>query len=597
MKGSARHLPAALVGLALGVLAIGPGLMPGYVLSYDMVFVPEPRFTPMTFGVTGTLPRNVPSDAFVTALSTVLPGDVAQKSILLSIFVMACVSAGSLVPTDHMLPRLVAGVCYAWNPFVAERLLIGQWALLLGYAALPWVVSAAARVAGRGGGWRLTCALAPAAIGGFAAMAISGGTALIVAAVAPPEAGGSRLRARAAALLRTAGVLLVLALPWLVTGWFRPAGVPADETGVDAFAARADTPFGAVGSLLLLGGAWNRETVPPGYGAAVSATVWLLVVLAALACYALWARTSSDRTPWARGLAAAGAAGLVLAALGAVAPGPLKVLIRLWPGFAVLRDGQQYVAPLAVVIAVGLALPVAGVVGRLRPHGPSEALGSPRPSGLLGGFLVALPLVLLPSLAWGAGGRLQAVDYPDEWRRAREIITSDRVPGDVVVLPWSQHRSRSWNRGRTVLDPWPRLLTRRVIVNDAVRVGTMTIPAEDPKARRIDGVLRSAGPITGALRGAGVRYVVLDAEAGDARTAGRLAGAERVLDRPGLVIFRIANPQVTPERATPVWAVWVAWAVAVGTLGIAAFVCSIRVSGSTLFTPSPLARSSSRRAP
>ena len=39
-----------------------------------------------------------------------------------------------------MLARLAAGVCYAWNPFVAERLLIGQWALLLGYAGLPWVI-------------------------------------------------------------------------------------------------------------------------------------------------------------------------------------------------------------------------------------------------------------------------------------------------------------------------------------------------------------------------------------------------------------------------------------------------------------------------
>lgn len=625
MSGRARHLVPAAAGLVLGMLAIGPGLMPGFVLSYDMVFVPDPRFTAMTFGGTGTVPRHVPSDAFVTALATVLPADLVQKSILLSIFVMACVSAASLVPVDHLLPRLVAGVCYAWNPFVAERLLIGQWALLLGYAALPWVVAAAARTAREateareartarsgGRGWpglappcALVCALVPAAIGGFAAMAVSGLTALTVAVAAPAAGRGARVRAAG----RTAVVLVLLSLPWLVTGWLRPSGVPADPAGVDAFAARADTPFGSLGSLLLLGGIWNGETVPPGYGAAVTATAWLLVVLAALGAYALWTRQGRSgefARPWAGGLAVAAVAGLAAAWSGAAAPGVLRSLIRWWPGFSVLRDGQQYVAPLAVAVAVGLGLLAAGVVR-----------GLPRRPGLLGAFLLALPPVLLPTLLWGAAGRLQAVEYPEGWSRAREIIGSDRVRGDVVVLPWSHYRSPEWNHHRKVLDPWPRLLTRRVVVNDAVRVDGIVIPAEDPKARRIDALLQSAGPptgpptgppagpptgpLTGPLRQAGVRYVLVDADSGagagagtgadvDAVTRGigaRLPGAERVLDRAEIKLYRLPDPRPPTEETAPRWVVWMAWSAFVLVVAIAAFVCARGVSGITLFTLSP----------
>ncbi len=45
-----RHLVAALTGLGLGLAALGPGgLAPGFVLSYDMVFVPGPSFTDLTF--------------------------------------------------------------------------------------------------------------------------------------------------------------------------------------------------------------------------------------------------------------------------------------------------------------------------------------------------------------------------------------------------------------------------------------------------------------------------------------------------------------------------------------------------------------------
>src|SRR3954465_13127494 len=180
MRGRARHTTvAAGTGLVLGALAIGPGLAPGFVLSYDMVFVPRPVFTKATFGLTGMLPRHVPSDAVVTALSHLAPADVVQKAILLAIFVLACASASTLVPSDRLLPRLAAGVVYAWNPFFAERLALGQWALLLGYAGLPLVVAAAARD-GRTRPRRLVLALVPAALGGFAAWAVSGLVALVI---------------------------------------------------------------------------------------------------------------------------------------------------------------------------------------------------------------------------------------------------------------------------------------------------------------------------------------------------------------------------------------------------------------------------------
>src|SRR5262249_16919102 len=56
-----------------------------------------------------------------------------------------------------------------------------------------------------------------------------------------------------------------------------------------AFAARADTPFGSLGSLLMLGGQWNAQTVPPAYGGPWSA-LWLTAVLVALTAYLLLAR-------------------------------------------------------------------------------------------------------------------------------------------------------------------------------------------------------------------------------------------------------------------------------------------------------------------
>ncbi|WP_202124338.1 hypothetical protein [Actinomadura physcomitrii] len=512
-------------GLGLGLAALGPGLAPGFVLSYDMVFTPDPVFTPMTFGLTGTVPRQVPSDAFVTALAAVIPAGAVQKLLLLAIFVMACASAASLVPSRRLLPRLAAGVCYAWNPFVAERLLLGQWALLLGYAALPWVVASAARTTEKGGTRRLVRALVPAAIGGFAALTVSGLAALVVALVS------ARLRGA----VRVAGVVAVLSLPWLVPGMLRPAGVPGNGHAVDVFAARADTPFGVLGSLLTLGGVWNGETVPRGYGTPVLAGFWLAVVLGSLFAYGKWCREPD----WRKGAVVAAVAGFVLAALGAVAAPVLRGAVGLWSGFAVLRDGQQYVAPLAVVVAVGLGVAADRAI---TARYAMVAVGA-----------VAAPVLLLPTLAWGAAGDLRAVHYPDDWARARKIIAADSAPGDVLVLPWALYRSYPWNHGRRVLDPLPRYLNRRVVVNDALIVGRTTIAAEDPRAIAL--APAAAHPDAATLRDQGVRYVVVDAETGRYRPT----GAVPVLTGPDLAVYRIDGAAAVHEDHVPAAPVIVAW--------------------------------------
>ncbi|MFA1539822.1 hypothetical protein [Actinomadura monticuli] len=549
MNERARHLVAALTGLGLGLAALGPGLAPGFVLSYDMVFVPGPSFTDLTFGLTGVVPRHVPSDAFVTALAAVIPADVVQKLVLLAVFVMACTSAASLVPSRRLLPRLAAGVCYAWNPFVAERLLLGQWALLLGYAALPWVVSAAARTEEPGGGRRLVRVLLPAAVGGFAALTVTGITALTVALVT----------ARARAALRVAAVVVVLSLPWLVPGALRPAGLPGDGAAVDLFAARADTPFGTLGSLLLLGGVWNGETVPSGYGMPVTATLWLLVVVVALAAYGKWCR----EPVWWRGAAVAAVLGFVIAALGAVAAPVLEGLIGLWPGFAVLRDGQQYAAPLAVVVAVGLGV-AADRAAEARWPGVAAAA-------------MAVPVFLLPTLAWGAAGELRAVRYPDDWARARQIIDRDPERGDVLVLPWASYRSYPWNHGRRVLDPLPRYLERHVVVDDAVTVDGTTVPQEDPRAARLAPVAKTGTRPAATLRDEGIRYVVVDAETASVAPSG---AATEVLRGPDLVVYRIDGARDVAGRHVPVAPVAAAW----GIVSLVVF-WSILASGTTLSLP------------
>ena len=129
----------ALWALALAMLLLGGSLGPGFVLTYDMVWVPHLALGPDALGLGTALPRAVPSDALVAVLDDVVPGEVLQKVVLLVPLVTAGAGAATLAGTD-LSARLVAASVAVWNPFVAERLAIGHWPVLVGYGVLPWVI-------------------------------------------------------------------------------------------------------------------------------------------------------------------------------------------------------------------------------------------------------------------------------------------------------------------------------------------------------------------------------------------------------------------------------------------------------------------------
>ena len=149
---------------------------------------------------------------------------------------------------------IVAGVGYAWTPFLAERLLLGQWGLLLAYTALPWLVAAAIGVREERPGAlpRLILAAAASAITPTGGVIALGTTAVLTFA-------------RGQAWLRTGGIpvaaVFALNVPWLAAAALTSAGGRSDPAGVAAFAARGENWSGPFGALAGTGGIWTRS--PP----------------------------------------------------------------------------------------------------------------------------------------------------------------------------------------------------------------------------------------------------------------------------------------------------------------------------------------------
>ena len=567
-----RRLVVPAWSVFLAVLALGPALGPGHVLAYDMISTPRPPLGWRAAGLGDALPRAVPQDLVVALLAQLVPGSVVQAAALLGAVAGAAWGAAVLVPTRRLALRLAAGSLYAWNAYLAERLFLGHWGLLLAYAALPWVVRAGLGVrAGRWGAGRVVLAALPAAITPTGSL-----LALGVAAAVLLGPGDRRSRVSLTALAGTAA----LTLPWVVAALVSPAAGRSDPAAVGVFALRSEGPGGLLGTALGLGGTWNAAVVPASRATPAALLAALLVGGLAVAGWrVLRARWGSGG---ATGLLLAASAGVLVAVAGAV-PGldaVLRAVVAGVPGGGLLRDGQKFLAPLALLLAVTAPLGVERGLVLLRRRVP-PGTGTRIAAAALAGTAVVLPLAALPDLAWGGLGRLQAVRYPAEWDAVAARVAGQ--PGALVTLPFGAFRAYGWNGGRTSLDPTDRYLDVPVVVDDQLVVSGVSgrrvvVAGEDPRAASVRRALAAGRP----LASAGVRWALVQTDQPGTVPARALDGMRPMWTGPTLRLYAAPGPPAAP--AGPSWPRRAA--VVAGYLGLLATVAAAGYGRVTTITRS-----------
>lgn len=516
-----------LVSVVLAVVILGPALFRGgYILRGDMVFVPNQPWKPAWLGLDGSVPRAVPMDALVWALGLLMPGDVVQRLLLAAALVLLALGVARLLAALPASARYAGMVLACWNPYVYERLAIGQWPFVLGCAVLAWLVDAAVRLRERertGGravaGWLVAAGACAPSIGLVAG--------LVVACVVL-----TRRNPRALGL----GALAVVGgnLPWLVPALLRPA-IIAPREQFPAFGAGAESAAGVLPSVLSLGGIWKSSIVPPERGSSVVVAVAALTALVSLV--ELWRVRRNARG--ARGLVLAAVTGLLLAWLPAIGPiqSALGSLAGHVPAVAILRDSTRYEAPAVVAVAVGFAHLCARLANRVgRPAGTAVVAA-----------LAVLPVALLPSLALGLGGFLGTSTFPATWFAARKVIAHSGDPATIAVLPWrGGYRGFSWTGGHAVLDPAQRFFPGEVVIDDRTYVGNRVLGSEDPYLVRVREGLESTDPVH-ALAALGVRWVLVERGPGIAPVS--FPGGATRYDAPQLRLIELADVQPSPRRS------------------------------------------------
>lgn len=534
--------------MSLAVCA--PLLAPGYVLSYDMVWVPRLDIArPEVWGLGSALPRAVPSDAVVALLNLALPGQVVQKVILVGALGLAGAGAIRLLPDASVYARLACATWYVWNPFVAERLVLGHWPLIVAYAAFPWLIRAVLALRHTSGGSWPAIGLTLAATAISPASGLMGVVLAWCCLVGTPVGDAAR---RAAGIGAAA---LAVNAPWLVAGLLRTGAARSDPAAVALFDLQPEAHLGRLGAALSLGGVWNADVVPDSRSL-VSAPV-LVVLLWAFMLVGTWTLWRGGRALPVVPLVVAAAVGLLVAVGGWVATGVVEQVVEAVPGGGLLRDGSRYLALLAPLQAVLFGLGVGRLAVLVKKAGPRGAVAA---------VAIVLPLVAMPDLAWGATGALKPADYPSSWAEARLAIERAPQEGAIAVVPFTAYRAPDWNGGRPVLDPAGRFFDRTTVVSDELVISGRAIAGEDPRARRVGRILGGDAVAYGLAR-EGIGFVVYEADAGDSGINPlERAGLDRIFARTGVQVYAIPDARLRAPGMRQIVVVSIAWSLALGAV-------------------------------
>ena len=566
-----------ILGIFIGLGVCAPMFGGGRVFLLDWSLGPHSVVaTSSVLGLNGGLTVGAVTSVVVTLLNGVLGGAATWLPILV-FFPVAAVGAGRLAGRSRW-SRLAAGILYAVNPFVFNRLYVGHLPLLIGYALLPFATAAALRsLSARASRWPVPAlwwavltALSPNFAWIFGVIVVG----VVVVGVSTSQHSIRRVTGWFATVVGAFALMSTyLLLPHSATGLPTQVG----QVSLALYRTSGDPHLGLFANVLALYGFWRLGPGPELPNNVIGGWPFLILAIVLIAAFGAWHAVrkvetrgnriltespSEDKTPLpgaereilrnddsntgnspqvdqrrlAISLLFVGVAGYFLA-LGD--QGPTGALF-LWaydhvPFFAIMREPQKFLMLLALAYAVFFGW---GVERLSQINFSPRKISAIASAALLG---VALPLSYTPTIFNGLSGQITTNSIPSSYQQADNLMGTG--PGNILYVPWHLYMSYRFTNNRVIANIAPTSFRRNVISGDNVESGGVETQSTSPRSAYLQQLFVN-GPVIkvfGALVAPlGVQYVVL-AKTVDWTSYRWLADQKDlhlVLDTPSLEVWR-----------------------------------------------------------
>jgi hypothetical protein len=443
MKKNNLYIIFALLG---AVIVLWQLLASGYVLTLDMIFGPHINLVPAE----GALINTLPTKYVLSFLTFVFNGWIAQKILLITIFFLLFYLPLHFFKKIFKIENThgaeyVSSLFFAINPFVYERFLAGQWAVIFGYALLvpltTYLIEFCREWTYKNGLKFLWVIILMGAISTHYLM-----ISLILIAIFLIV---NFIKQKFSFDFLKKSLLLALGVLVISSYWIVPAML-SKNTPITTFSSEhwevfktaSDISLGTVGNVLTLHGFWGehepwveRFLLPKEFGLSFGIFFTLLFTLVISGIYLGF---KDKRLRFGTGVAVF-VMFLSLVFSCGVADSIFKNLnmwmfenISFWKGF---RDSEKWSGVLALGYALFAGLGTQTILGHIKKLEYRRIVFY---------ILISIPLFITPMMLFGFAGQLQTVQYPKEWAEVNNILKQDQNC-KALFLPWHQYYSLKWN--------------------------------------------------------------------------------------------------------------------------------------------------------
>jgi hypothetical protein len=545
-----RHPDAAtlILGLVIGLGVCAPLLGGGRLFLLDWTVGPHDAIdTPAALGLNGGLTTGIGGSVIFAILNNVF-GSASTWLPMLAFFPIATVGAGRLAGRSRW-SRCAAGTLYAVNPFVFNRLFVGHFALLIGYALLPFAVKAAIRsLSSRGLRWCVPALWWAGLTSLSPHFAWIYGLVVLGVAIVAVSTKQHPLRRVTGWFATCVGAFALMSTYIILPNGSTNLSTQIGSVSLNLYRTNGDPHLGLFANVLALYGFWRTGPGPElpkdviiGWPFIMFA---ILVIVGVGAWYALrripvkgeatdsTSETEGESTtgqslgPTTTSIAVdetvnqsnavdqrrlaillvfVGVAGYFLA-LGN--QGPTGGLF-LWaydhvPFFSIMREPQKFLMLLALAYAILFGW---GVERLSQVDVSPTKVGAAATAALIG---VVLPLGYCATIFDGLAGQVTSSPLPPAYQRADALMGTGT--GNILVLPWHIYLEYPFTSGRVIANVGPTSFRRNVISGDNVQADDVQTQSTSPRSAYLQQLFLNGSKTNnfGALVAPlGVRYVVL----------------------------------------------------------------------------------------
>lgn len=464
--------------LGLAIIILWQMLLPGYILTLDMVFTPKIRM----FLNDGIFYNNLPLKYILEFLNLFVTGWVVEKILLIILFFIMGYLAFKFLPVPKKyFANYWASLFYVVNPFVYERFLAGHWTHLFACAFLPpfihyllkFVQEPEIRTSLWLSFWTFIIGVFSIQ---FFAMAVLIFFLYIFYALIKQIV--SRNKEYSKKILKQ-GIIFGFLLLSLSSYWLVPYFVNNGRTvaqiftagHLDAFKTAGHTRIGASLNVLSLYGFWGERELWANYflWPRDNFIFWLVwaVLLAVIITLGLFSgikdKNNRDKIIFFFLL---GTAAFVLSC--GAGETVFKTFnfwlfrhLSFWSGF---RDTNKFSGLLALSYAFSGSIGIAAIMEFLEARKIKFAK-----QALM--FLFFIPIFYTYTIFGGFARQLRPVWYPQSWYRANEILNQDSSDFKALFLPWHQYLSLNFNRNIITANPAKAFFDKEIIQGENMELG------------------------------------------------------------------------------------------------------------------------------